>query len=77
MRATIKKAEEQKLYCKEEPYKKSKHAENNEIKNKQMTNENIFLSKEKYLQKKKIMTSSLQVKENLIKSENKIENKQS
>jgi hypothetical protein len=35
-----------------------------------MTNENIFLSEGKYLQKKKIMTSSLQNKDNLIKSEN-------
>jgi len=36
----------------------------------------MFLSNEKYSQKTNIMTSSLPIKNNLIKSENKIGNKQ-
>jgi hypothetical protein len=39
-----------------------------------MPNENLFKSEEKYLQKKKIMTSRLQFKDFLIKSGNKIKN---
>ena len=52
--------------------------ENNEFKNKQLANVNIFLYKVNYLPMKKIIVSSLQVKDNLIKSENKARgNKQS